>query len=652
MKLVGLISGGKDSCYNMIECKRNGHEIVALANLSSPVELDSHMFQTIGVDLIQHYAECVGVQLYSHALRGKSLTTTQDYSFTENDEVEDLYQLLSLVKKEKGIEGVSCGAILSNYQRVRLESVCKRLGLVAVCYLWQRDQTLLLRDMMEDVDAILVKVACHGLNARHVGKSIKAIGHELMGMDGINVCGEGGEYETMTLDCKLFKKKIELIETNVVKDSDDYFAPVCYMNMIKAKVADKEREIIEHKEPEEFQIEWQDIDMTIPNVLTGTRKVVPYIAEKTVVHRHPYLAISGITEKNIELGIESSKVSESITNATDQVMLYLKQKLEEYGYSFSNVVLMNVFVKDMSNFSLLNQAYEKYFGINPSPRVTVETLLSSEIQIDLLAFKSNSISKDTLHVQGISYWAPANIGPYSQACRVGDIMFMAGMIGLTPSSMMLDDSITAQCRTSLTSLTNVCKSMKTEIEKSMSCVCYVTDPSSIYIAKQYWKQVCDGPILYVVVPRLPRDAKVEWHLCVSSHSGYNEIINNHPDTDPSKTTHVLPTKRSCSSVETQGSKITVDAIKRGFSGFILGTVDRVHDLSYSSIIKLIQKNVDELDAGDWVFLKIFHQSDIDIYGTWNDCMKREGKMCAVTFVPVESVHNGIVSFCLFTTTLK
>jgi diphthine-ammonia ligase len=25
---------------------------------------------------------------------------------------------------------------------------------------------------------------------------------------GLNVCGEGGEYETFTLDCPLFKKKI------------------------------------------------------------------------------------------------------------------------------------------------------------------------------------------------------------------------------------------------------------------------------------------------------------------------------------------------------------------------------------------------------------------------------------------------------------
>ena len=49
MKVVALISGGKDSCYNMIECVRNGHEIVALANLKPKIEgeIDSMMYQTV-----------------------------------------------------------------------------------------------------------------------------------------------------------------------------------------------------------------------------------------------------------------------------------------------------------------------------------------------------------------------------------------------------------------------------------------------------------------------------------------------------------------------------------------------------------------------------------------------------------------------------
>lgn len=36
MKVVGLLSGGKDSCYNLCHCVAQGHEIVALATLAPP----------------------------------------------------------------------------------------------------------------------------------------------------------------------------------------------------------------------------------------------------------------------------------------------------------------------------------------------------------------------------------------------------------------------------------------------------------------------------------------------------------------------------------------------------------------------------------------------------------------------------------------
>ena len=47
MKIVGLVSGGKDSIFNLIECVAHGHEIVCIANLraeSLGKEIDSYMY--------------------------------------------------------------------------------------------------------------------------------------------------------------------------------------------------------------------------------------------------------------------------------------------------------------------------------------------------------------------------------------------------------------------------------------------------------------------------------------------------------------------------------------------------------------------------------------------------------------------------------
>ena len=66
------------------------------------------------------------------------------------DEVEDLLELLNKIKEQHpDVQAVATGAILSNYQRLRVENVCQRLGLINLAYLWQRDQRELLDEMIK-----------------------------------------------------------------------------------------------------------------------------------------------------------------------------------------------------------------------------------------------------------------------------------------------------------------------------------------------------------------------------------------------------------------------------------------------------------------------------------------------------------------------
>ncbi|MEE6518139.1 hypothetical protein FKM82_028905 [Ascaphus truei] len=88
----------------MMQCVSAGHEIVALANLRPPEnavgadELDSYMYQTVGHQALDLYAEAMGLPLYRATLQGTSLDTGRVYTPREGDEVEDLYRLLKLVK--------------------------------------------------------------------------------------------------------------------------------------------------------------------------------------------------------------------------------------------------------------------------------------------------------------------------------------------------------------------------------------------------------------------------------------------------------------------------------------------------------------------------------------------------------------------------
>ena len=146
-------SGGKDSCYNMMQCVSAGHQIVALANLQPsekgkshhPVhdwkwlyrvaftrlciatfavslaclllldELDSFMFQTVGHEGVAAYAEAMRLPLYRKVTSGLAVKKELVYSPEAGDEVEDLYQLMKTVK----VGGLPC----SECMRFGLESI-------------------------------------------------------------------------------------------------------------------------------------------------------------------------------------------------------------------------------------------------------------------------------------------------------------------------------------------------------------------------------------------------------------------------------------------------------------------------------------------------------------------------------------------------
>ena len=56
------------------------------------------MYQTVGHQAIDLYSEAMDLPLYRRTIQGSSLDISRNYSVTEGDEVEDLYELLKLVK--------------------------------------------------------------------------------------------------------------------------------------------------------------------------------------------------------------------------------------------------------------------------------------------------------------------------------------------------------------------------------------------------------------------------------------------------------------------------------------------------------------------------------------------------------------------------
>ena len=170
-------------------------------------------------------------------------------STSAGDEVEDLRALLAaVVEKMPTVRAVTAGAILSDYQRLRVEAVCADLGLVSLAYLWRQPQPLMLETMCaSDVDAILVKVAAMGLiPAKHLGRSLAEMRPTLYRIErefGSHCCGEGGEFETLTLDCSFFRRARLIIQPDdapppeIVVTSPDPYAPSGHLAVERHVVA-------------------------------------------------------------------------------------------------------------------------------------------------------------------------------------------------------------------------------------------------------------------------------------------------------------------------------------------------------------------------------------------------------------------------------
>lgn len=246
MKILALVSGGKDSIYSLCKLKDEGHEIVAILHMRSTEEYsDSYMFQTVGSEIAELMGECLACPIFISSTKCNSISTSLDYSMTVGDEVEELFDAVSNILKNIQFEAICSGAILSNYQKRRVENICKRLNLESIAPLWKREQKELLKETIDYViDARIVKIASPVLKKSCLGMTLREIYDYLENIDypyELNFCGEGGEYETAVFDCKHFKKSItfEKIIENCHPEEDGKDGSVFYITVEGLKVKEK-----------------------------------------------------------------------------------------------------------------------------------------------------------------------------------------------------------------------------------------------------------------------------------------------------------------------------------------------------------------------------------------------------------------------------
>ncbi|MEM0008131.1 MAG: TIGR00289 family protein [Candidatus Bathyarchaeia archaeon] len=205
MRVAVLATGGKDSTLALYRVLRLGYDVKYLVSMI-PLREDSWMFHYPNIHLMDLFAEAVGIPL----VKGET-------SGVKEAEVEDLKRLVAGLN----VDGIVSGAIASNYQKARIEEICKQLKLKCLTPLWHENPASILKEILDlNFEVIITGVYAYGFSKEWLGRKLDAEAFnalvELNKHFGVSLVGEGGEYETLVLDAPFFKKRLKIVEAEKV----------------------------------------------------------------------------------------------------------------------------------------------------------------------------------------------------------------------------------------------------------------------------------------------------------------------------------------------------------------------------------------------------------------------------------------------------
>jgi reactive intermediate/imine deaminase len=117
--------------------------------------------------------------------------------------------------------------------------------------------------------------------------------------------------------------------------------------------------------------------------------------------------------------------------------------------------------------------------------------------------------------------APAAIGPYSQAVRADNTLYLSGQIGLNPATMELVEGIDAQIEQVLANLQAVIAAAGADLSQVVRLTVYLTDLGNFTKVNEAMSRIFQAPYparAAVGVASLPRGALVEIDGIVVFHA--------------------------------------------------------------------------------------------------------------------------------------
>lgn len=203
-------SGGKDSCFALMQALKDGYTPAVLLNVLNEAGKISRS-HGIPAAILKMQATSANLPIQLIA----SSWTDYETNFT---------QTLSRLKVTYTLTHAVFGDIDLQAHRDWEEKICANAGLTALLPLWQKDREQLVMQML-DAGIITMIVSCNEiLGPDFLGRVIDEQCVTDLRNAGVDVCGENGEFHTLVLDCPLFASPIEVTMTEKVLHEKYWFA--------------------------------------------------------------------------------------------------------------------------------------------------------------------------------------------------------------------------------------------------------------------------------------------------------------------------------------------------------------------------------------------------------------------------------------------
>lgn len=194
MKVIGLWSGGKDSCLACYKAVRQGYDLIGLFNFMN--ENGFSLSHGLSSKLIFSQGKMLEIPLVQKVMPKK----------TYREEFKDLVRQW---KNEKEIEGIVFGDIYLQEHKEWIDRVCQESGIKAVMPLWGLDTKELIREFIDSgFEAVVVSINARVLGPEKLGSKIDHKFIEDLN-PAIDPCGEKGEFHTFVYNGPFFKGPVK-----------------------------------------------------------------------------------------------------------------------------------------------------------------------------------------------------------------------------------------------------------------------------------------------------------------------------------------------------------------------------------------------------------------------------------------------------------